>query len=493
MKQFNIFRGLILALLLTCCNAVWAYDIEIDGIYYNITSMTDLTVEVTNGDNEYSGDIVIPSTITYKSRILTVTSIGRSAFEGCENLTSVEIPNSVTSIASYAFYNCRSLTSIEIPSSVTSVGNVAFDFCSKLEEVHISNLTAWCNIKFDGIESNPLHAAKKLYLNGELITELVIPDDVVNIKDLTFCGCNITSLEIHNRVTKIGGNAFNSCSALTSVTIGNSVTTIGNNAFYACTNLTSVTIPNNVEYISDGVFSYCAALKNLYIKDGENALYLGCRERPLFSYREGKGLFYDCPLETVYIGRDLSYGSEHSAAYYGYSAFCKNTTLTNVVLGDSVTSVGMYAFKDCSKLSNIKISDSVTSIESYAFQGCKGVTSLAIPNNVTYIGDYVFQDCNSLEGIYVMAETPPSVSSDSFTESNYIISTIYVPTGCLEAYQNADEWKKFWEIKEFDTTGISDVKTENEKAATVYDINGHVVENPANGIYIIDGKKVLLR
>lgn len=470
MKQFNIFRGLILTILLTCCNAVWAYDIEVDGIYYNITSLTDLTVEVTSGDNEYSGDIVIPSTITYKSKTLTVTSIGHSAFKSCDNLTSVEIPNSVTHIASWAFWYCHSLTSIEMPCSVTSVGYVAFGECSKLEEVHISNLTAWCNIEFDGNESNPLHTAKNLYLNGELITELVIPDDVVRIKDCTFCGCNITSLEIHNRVSEIGNNAFNSCSALT-----------------------SVTIPNNVKYIRDGVFNACTALKNLYIEDGENALYLGCCERPNLSYIDGKGLFYDCPLETAYIGRDLSYGSLHSAANSGYSAFCKNTTLTNVVLGDSVTSVGMYAFKDCPKLSNIKISDSVTSIESYAFQGCKGVTSLAIPNNVTHIGDYVFQDCNSLESIYVMAETPPSVSSDSFTDSNYIISTIYVPTGCLEAYQNADVWKEFWEIKEFDTTGISDVKTENKKETTIYDINGRVVETPANGIYIIDGKKVLLR
>lgn len=470
MKHSISFRGLILTILLTCCNAVWAYDIEVDGIYYNITSLTDLTVEVTSGDNEYSGDIVIPSTITYKSKTLTVTSIGHSAFMNCYNLTSVEIPNSVTHIASRAFWYCRSLTSIEMPCSVTSVGDAAFVNCSKLEEVHISNLTAWCNIEFNGNESNPLHTAKNLYLNGELITELVIPDDVVRIKDCTFCGCNITSLEIHNRVSEIGYNAFNSCSAFT-----------------------SVTIPNNVKYIRDGVFNACTALKNLYIEDGENALYLGCCERPNLSYMEGKGLFYDCPLETAYIGRDLSYSSLHSAHNSGYSAFSKNTTLTNVVLGDSVTSVGMYAFKDCPKLSNIKISDSVTSIESYAFQGCKGVTSLAIPNNVTHIGDYVFQDCNSLESIYVMAETPPSVSSDSFTDSNYIISTIYVPTGCWEAYRNADGWIEFWEIKEFDTTGIGDVKTEHEKAATVYDINGRVIKNPANGIYIIDGKKVLLR
>ena len=98
MKHSISFRGLILTILLTCCNAVWAYDIEVDGIYYNITSLTDLTAEVTKGDNGYSGDIIIPSTITYKSKTLTVTSIGDWAFRDCFGLTSIVIPNSVTSI-----------------------------------------------------------------------------------------------------------------------------------------------------------------------------------------------------------------------------------------------------------------------------------------------------------------------------------------------------------------------------------------------------------
>ena len=106
MKHSISFRGLILTILLTCCNAVWAYDIEVDGIYYNITSLTDLTVEVTKGDNEYSGDIVIPSTITYKSKTLTVTSIQGWAFNDSFGLTSIVIPNSVTSIGEFAFSSC---------------------------------------------------------------------------------------------------------------------------------------------------------------------------------------------------------------------------------------------------------------------------------------------------------------------------------------------------------------------------------------------------
>ena len=118
---------------------------------------------------------------------------------------------------------------------------------------------------------------------------------------------------------------------------------------------------------------------------------------------------------------------------------------------------------------------------------------IAVGTGVSEIAEGAFVECKALESIYMLAETPPSVKNDTFTNKNYIDVVLYVPTGCLEAYQNADVWKEFWEIKEFDTTGISDVKTENKKETTIYDINGRVVENPANGIYIVDGKKVLLR
>ena len=106
-----------------------AYDFEVDGFYYNIISLSDLTVEVTAGDNKYSGEMIIPSTVTYKSKTLTVTSIGYYAFDGCSGLTSVAIPNSVTSIGNYAFDGCSGLTSITIPNSVISIITDAFLFC----------------------------------------------------------------------------------------------------------------------------------------------------------------------------------------------------------------------------------------------------------------------------------------------------------------------------------------------------------------------------
>ena len=113
-----------------------AYDVEVDGIYYDIS---ENNATVTEGGVKYSGDIVIPESITYNNSKYSVTSIGSDAFWGCRSLTSVTIPNSVTSIGDYAFWGCRSLTSVTIPNSVTSIGDWAFYECSSLTSVTIPN------------------------------------------------------------------------------------------------------------------------------------------------------------------------------------------------------------------------------------------------------------------------------------------------------------------------------------------------------------------
>ena len=367
MKQFNILRGLAIALMLICCNAVWAYDFQLNGIYYYIYSTADLTVGVTYGENKYSGDIVIPSTITYRSKTFTVTGICPQAFNiSNDYLTSVEIPNSVTKIGQLAFCDCKDLTNVEIPNSVTSIALGAFSGCT-----------------------------------------------------------NLRSVKIPNSVTSIENAVFYKCTNLRSVKIPNSVTMIGDNAFKGCTNLTNVEIPNSVTSIGKGAFSGC------------------------------KGLI-------------------------------------DVKIPNSVTSIEAETFRECTNLTSVEIPNSVTSIGASAFIGCMAITSITIPKSVQQIKDGAFKDCKALKSIYVMAETPPSAYS-VFKNELYMDAVLYVPNGCLEAYQNAEVWKEFWEIKEFDVTGIGDVKADNENATTVYDLNGRVVENPTKGIYIINGKKVLLK
>ena len=215
----NSFITILLTVLMSIVGVnVFAHDIEVandDGvtIYYVWTNNnTELSVGHCGYNSEYSGNVIIPPSIVYNGNFYSVTSIGEGAFCDCCNLTSVTIPNSVTSIGNSAFQGCSGLTSISIPSSVTSIGQDAFNNCSGLKSVHISDLEIWCTIKFDNSYSNPLYYAHCLYLEGEEIKDLVIPNDVTSLCSYAFSGCsNLTSVTIPNSVASIGYYAFQNC------------------------------------------------------------------------------------------------------------------------------------------------------------------------------------------------------------------------------------------------------------------------------------------
>ena len=192
-----------------------------------------------------------------------VTAIKNSTFQNCNSLTSVGFPNSLKTIGQSAFQSCSSLRSVTIPSSVTSVGLWAFQDCLGLTSVHISDLSAWCNTSF---VSNPLSYAHHLYLNGELVREVVFPEGTISIKQGVFSGCtDLTSVTIPNSVTTIEESAFSGCSSLKSIIIPNNVTDIKGWAFQNCLSLTSVTIPNSVSFLAAYAFNGCR-LENVYAK-----------------------------------------------------------------------------------------------------------------------------------------------------------------------------------------------------------------------------------
>ena len=239
MKTNNYFLHIILTTLLCFAGTkTYAHDIEVknsDGvtIYYVYTNNnTELAVSFRGShyydyESIYSGDIVIPESVTYNGITYSVTSIGESAFNDCYGLTSVTIPNSVTSIGIDAFDDCFDLTSVTIGNSVISIGNNAFGDCYSL-------------------------------------TSVTIPNSVTSIGDGAFNDCTgLTSVTIPNSVTSIGSEVFEDCSSLISVTIPNSVTSIGEYAFYSCSSLTSVTIPNSVTSIGKGAFGECYRLNTV--------------------------------------------------------------------------------------------------------------------------------------------------------------------------------------------------------------------------------------
>ena len=270
----NSLRALFLSLAVFLSLPMLAFKVMIDGIGYEINAETKLATVIKKSSGKYSGEVVIQESVEFMGVTASVTRIGPSAFDGCDGLTSVTIPNSVKSIGYQAFAFCSGLTSVTIPNSVTSIGTYAFSGCSGLTSVTIPNSVTsigdYAFYKCSGLTSvtipNSVESIGGSAFSGcSGLTSVTIPNSVTSIGTYAFSGCSgLTSVTIGNSVTSIGDGAFVGCSGLTSVTIPNSVTSIGVEAFYGCSGLTSVTIPNSVTSIGSSAFANCPDLLDVY-------------------------------------------------------------------------------------------------------------------------------------------------------------------------------------------------------------------------------------
>ena len=483
------------------CSSLTSIGVDADNTYYDSRDNCNAIIE-TASNTLIVGckTTAIPNSVTsignaafYGCSGLTsvtipnsVTSIGGSAFNGCSGLTSVTIPNSVTSISDDAFHGCSGLTSVTIPNSVTSIEYSAFEGCSGLTSVIIpSSVTSISYEAFSGcidlsslvVESgNPVYdsrdncnaiieTAKNMLIVGCKTT--TIPNSVTSIGSDAFRGCSgLTSVTIPNSVTSIGGSAFNGCSGLTSVTIPNSVTSISDDAFHGCSGLTSVTIPNSVTSIGSFAFLGCSGLTSVTIPNSvtsiEYSAFEGCSGLTSVIIPDkvtsiGERAFSDCINLTslvvesgnpVYDSRD-NCNAIIETAINTLIAGCKTTVIPN-----TVTSIGKYAFSGCSSLTSVTIPNSITAIVDGAFSGCGSLTSLTIPNSVTSIGYYVFEVCSSLTSVTSLAQTPPFMRDNAFTNCDI---PLYVPKGTRDAYLAASPWNKFKEIIEIEGTDEDEI------------------------------------
>ena len=333
------------------CYSYWYKHVEITGTADNVAKeiskhpLGSYTVAVTGAITNDTVSAIKNALQNNSSAMVSLDLSGTTglieipdeAFDSCNNLTNVIIPDGVTTIGYYAFSSCSSLTSVTIPDSVTSIGYSAFSGCSSLTSVTIpDSVTTIGGSAFDSCYS---------------LASITIPDSVTTIGDSAFYNCNsLTKVTIPDSVTTIGDSAFFGCDNLASVTIPDSVTTIGDSAFYNCSSLTSVTIPDSVTIIGDMAFVNCVYLTNITIGKGLSSI--------------GQQAFAYIPSTfTVDSGNENFSTSEDGKILYNKD---KTTLIASTAIGDitipaSVTVINMGAlFNPYCKLTSVTFADTTS-------------------------------------------------------------------------------------------------------------------------------------
>ena len=285
---------------------IYAYDIEVkneDGvtIYYNyIKDQTELSVTDKTGWGDYSGDVNIPSTVTYMDKTLYVTEIGYNAFKDCVELTSVTIPNSVTVISAKAFYGCKKLTNITIPNSVEKIMDSAF--------------------------------------YGSGLTSIAVPDNVNRTGSKLFFGCtNIISATVGNGVKEITLWFFGNCYELSSVILGNNVNKIWNCAFQDCSKLETIILHTNIPPVLEDIAFPTSVYKNatLYVPEGSVDAYKNKDNwKKFYNIVEGVPAYITNPsakdnVEENYFSID---GIRHNKPIKGLNIIKKGSKSTKVLI-----------------------------------------------------------------------------------------------------------------------------------------------------------------
>ena len=446
MRYKNIYTILLVALFSLMGETLRAYDFEYtyEGktLYYNINTAATNEVSVTYKASylscHVSGDVKIPSEVTYNGTTYSVTEISEEAFNYCD-ITSIEIPSTVTTIGDNVFVNCTKLTSLTIPASVTNIGKKITNSCTNLTSIVVDS----SNPKYDSRDN--CNAIVESSTNTILITckNTTIPTTVTSIGDFAFYSrSDLTSIVIPASITSIGKGAFYSCKKLTSVEILAPITVINDSTFTLCSKLTNINIPSSVTSIGEHAFNRC----------GFTTI-----EIPSSVTKIGNSAFYKCDIKNIEI--------PSSVISVGDYAFERCGKLTDVKISSSVTEIGQGVFNYCYNLSNIVVDpentkydsrndcnaiietatntliagsgntiipSSVTSIGTSAFFYRSCLKNIVIPSSVTSIGSAAFSFCGSLDTMVCLGIIPPTIVNSQSLNGNVLL----VPCEAVSNYQN---------------------------------------------------------
>ena len=418
LQSIILRTALLLIAVLGTALQTHAYNFEVDGIYYNIISDTD--VEVTyKASNEkiYSGAVTIPSQVTHDGKSYTVTRIGLAAFSECSDLTSVTMPITIKTIG-YSFYGCTGLERVIIPDSVEGIGNWAFAQCTNLNEVVIgesvavlgdfafkdcSNLTKltvgksvtymWCVFngcnKIKELTWNPKYCERSDCLSTDSLEHLTVGLDVERLPgDLDLDECNA--------LKKLTWNARNCLSAnmykrnITEVILGEEVETLPED-FVRGSKITQITIPTSVKSIGRDAFYRCYSLAKVYISDLSAWMnidfdtYIPVDDPEGAKLNGGNRDYDDDDEDDEEDPGPASAFCRANPLCYGADLFINNVKKATIVVPDDVTAIKQGVFSGCKTIKTIKIGNHVTSIGSVSFDHCPNLTTVEIGDAITWL------------------------------------------------------------------------------------------------------------
>ena len=457
-----------------------------------------------------------------------------------ELLTDIVIPEGVTEINSYAFYSYYNLKSVTIPSSVTSVGIGAFARCDNLEKVYASDVKSWCGIRFSGLygtfeetNANPLYYADEFYLNGVLVDEITLPSDVTSIEDFAFYGfkglksivipenitaindaafakcINLADVTLHSKITNIGANAFGDCESLEGIIIPTGITNIKDRTFSGCKNLKSVIIPSTVTSIKGNAFASCSDSLRIFFRGTAEELYRLylskdiTEKAEIYSYSEDvpecEGLYWrdvdgiPTPWPAFSSGLEFNSNGDGTCSVKGIGT-CKDTEIKipyRSRLGDLVTGIASFAFKENGKIKSLTIPDSVKVIEEYAFYKCYGLTEINVPDSVRSLGASAFSGCESLTRA-IIGDRVSSIGNDTFYNCRNLIS-VTVGSSVTSISNNAfSGTNKLIEVINKSSLNLNAGASPIQNAKTVHNGESKLINFDDFLFYTLDGVNYLV-
>lgn len=547
---------LLLWFVLLGLSKVQAYEFEKNGIYYDIVK--GKAVVVSGGSVMYSGDVVIPETVEFGGQHYVVDSIGEWAFNACSGLMSVKLPEKLRVIGRLAFVDCYSLTSISFPASLkvigdgafqncdgltslsfpegmTQIGDGAFQRCGRLEtlffpstmksidwgvfcesheneygggectcdsirRIEIKGIATWFNSnRFTERNHHVAAPYADLYVNGDLLTDIVLPDTMARIRPALFYGCKkLHSVVFPNNLKVIDDCAFENCTGIENLELPQGLDSIKSSAFSGCKRLKDMHLPQELKYIGMGAFGGCEELISVsFPRKLENIAYGafdGCKSLTSVIFPEGLKTIGDYAFANCDKLDSLSFPA--SLNTINWNAFCTHWSYDSPCCCEHIRYVDVkdlhtWVNSDCrydtydrvylpkaqlyldgTLLTEAVIPEGVEEIKPYTFYGMDSLALVRLPTSINKIGMFAFNAQGVEFELYALV--PPQRESSSLGEN-----LVYVPESCIEVYRTA------WSDKVNDILCLErqhdwDVTVEaEEKSSAVLQAVGGVSDNEA--------------